>query len=70
MDNQKLEELISSQKEIVGLLAILAKRDTMQSTLMKELSMVGFQPKRIAELLGTTPNTIRVSLSRVKKLKK
>ena len=70
MDNQKLEELISSQKEIVGLLAILAKRDTMQSTLMKELSMVGFQPKRIAELLGTTPNTISVSLNRVKKLKK
>jgi DNA-binding CsgD family transcriptional regulator len=28
---------------------------------------VGFQPKEIAELIGTTANTVNVSLNRLKK---
>jgi predicted transcriptional regulator len=31
---------------------------------------VGFSPKRIAELLHTTPNTVSVSLHKAKKSKK
>jgi len=31
------------------------------------LSKAGFQPKTIAEMLGTTANTIRVQLSKIRK---
>jgi predicted ArsR family transcriptional regulator len=34
------------------------------------LSKAGFQPKTIAEILGTTPNTVRVQLSKLRKKKK
>jgi len=42
----------------------------MQSSLIRELNAVGFKPKRIAELLGTTPNTVSVALHQIKKGKK
>lgn len=63
------KELFIVQKEIVMLLAILVRRGALQSTLIKELGSVGFTPKRIAELLDTTPNTVRVALSLSKKKK-
>ena len=31
------------------------------------LSKSGFQPKEIAELIGTTPNTVRVGLAALRK---
>jgi DNA-binding CsgD family transcriptional regulator len=31
------------------------------------LSKAGFQPKTIAEMLGTTANTVRVQLSKIRK---
>jgi len=34
---------------------------------LKLLSSVGFKPKEIADLLGTTPNSVRVTLSRIRK---
>jgi len=34
---------------------------------VKLLSSVGFKPKEIADLLGTTPNSVRVTLSRIRK---
>jgi predicted ArsR family transcriptional regulator len=34
------------------------------------LSKAGFQPKTIAEILGTTPNTVRVQLSKLRKKKR
>ena len=63
------KELLQTQKEIVMLLAILAKRGTLQSTLIQEMGAVGFSPKRIAELLDTTPNTVNVALSNARKKK-
>lgn len=56
------KELQKPLEEMVMLLAVLVKRGSMQSTLVRELGVVGFKPKRIAELLGTTPNTVRVAL--------
>jgi CRP-like cAMP-binding protein len=56
------EETAASLKEIAMLLAVLVKRGGMQSTVIKELGAVGFSPKRIAELVGTTPNTVSVAL--------
>lgn len=61
------KEVITLLEEIVALLAVQIKRGTSQSILIKELGESGFQPKRIAELLGTTPNTVRVALHNYKK---
>jgi hypothetical protein len=61
------KELLQTQKEIVMLLAVLAKRSVLQSSLIVEMASVGFLPKRIAELLSTTPNTVSVSLLKARK---
>lgn len=63
------KELLQTQKEIVMMLAILAKRGVLQSVLVQEMGSVGFSPKRIAELLGTTSNTVNVALSNARKKK-
>ena len=64
------KELLQTQKEIVMMLTILAKREILQSALIQEMSAVGFAPKRIAELLHTTSNTVNVALNRAKKGKR
>jgi len=64
MDNQ--EQLL---QEIVGLLTILVKRDALQTTTIKEMGSVGFAPKRIAELLQTSPNAVSVTLHKSKREK-
>lgn len=63
-------EILQAQREAVMLLAILAKRGVVQTTLIQEMGGVGFTPKRIAELLNTSGNTVSVTLSRSKKSKK
>jgi hypothetical protein len=40
-----------------------------QAACINELSRVGFGPKRIADLLGTTANTVNVTLQKAKKSK-
>jgi CRP-like cAMP-binding protein len=70
MNDQHLQELISLQRDTVGLLALLVKRGATQPDLIKELNSIGFTPKRIAELLDTTANTVSVSLNKMKRLKK
>lgn len=67
MDNQESIDLL---KEIIALLSIQVKRGVSQSSLVKELSDAGLQPKRIAELMGTTSNTVRVALHSIRKNKK
>ena len=52
-----------SYEEVVRLLAVLAKRGVKQRTLIYELNDLGFKPKRIAALVGTTGNTVNVALS-------
>lgn len=56
--------------EIVRLLAILVRRQVpSQADAILELHRSGFGPSRIAELLGTTPNTVNVAVSRFKRKK-
>ena len=57
-------------KEIAQLLAILVKRGILQSTVIQEMGSVGMSPKRIAELLGTSSNTVNVALHNARKSKK
>jgi DNA-directed RNA polymerase specialized sigma24 family protein len=66
MDRLYTQEL----KEIAQLLAILVKRGTLQSTTIQEMGSVGMSPKRIAELLGTSANTVNVALHHARKGKK
>ena len=55
--------------EISKILALLLKRNSNSAVAMKELYAVGLQPKRIAELIGTTSGTVRVGVHQAKKLK-
>lgn len=66
MDRLYTQEL----KEISMLLAILVRRGTLQSTVIQEMGNVGMSPKRIAELLGTSANTVNVALHNARKNKK
>jgi DNA-binding NarL/FixJ family response regulator len=53
--------------EIVRLLAILVRRQTAsQVEAILELHRAGFSPARIAELLGTSPGTVSVAVSKSK----
>lgn len=54
-------------EEVVRLLAIQLRRQTeSQAEAINELHRSGFGPTRIAELLGTTANTVNVSISKQK----
>ena len=66
MDKLYAQEL----REVAQLLAILVKRGTLQSTVIQEMGSVGMSPKRIAELLGTSSNTVNVALHHARKGKK
>jgi DNA-directed RNA polymerase specialized sigma24 family protein len=51
------------QEEIVRLLAIQVRMQfETQAEAIRELGRAGFGPTRIAELLGTTPGTVNVTL--------
>lgn len=66
MDKNELQAL----REIGMLLAILVRRNTLQSTVIQEMGSAGLSPKRIAELLGTSANTVNVALHHARKGKK
>jgi hypothetical protein len=55
--------------EIAKLLAILVARDRSLQDTIADLASVGFGPKRVAELLGTTPGYAQVAADRAKKRK-
>jgi hypothetical protein len=58
-------------EEVVRLLAIQLRRETeSQAQAIEEMTRAGFGPTRIAELLGTTPNTVNVAISTGKKRKR
>jgi hypothetical protein len=54
---------------MVRLSSIIAVGDKKQIDQIERLSKAGFQPKEIAELLGTTANTVSVALTKIKKSK-
>ncbi len=59
---------LEPQEEIVRLLAIQVRRGSeSQAEAILELSRAGFGPTRIAALLGTTANTVNVTLQKAKK---
>jgi hypothetical protein len=54
----------------VRLLGIIAVRGLPQSQQIAILNRVGFAPKAIAEILGTTANSVRVGLFGIRKAEK
>jgi hypothetical protein len=64
------EEILKTQKEIVMLLALLVRRGVLQAKVIQEMGSVGFSSRRIAELVGTSSNTVSVALHYARKGKK
>lgn len=63
-EDKEIKDLL---REVVALLSVQVKREVSQTVIIKELSEAGLQPKRIAEIVGTTPNTVRVAVYHAKK---
>jgi DNA-binding NarL/FixJ family response regulator len=54
--------------EICRLLAIMIRKDSdTQTATILEMSRAGLKNTRIAELLGTTPNTVNVTVQKARK---
>jgi len=52
---------------LVRLSALSFVADKAQKEQVMMLSSAGFRPKEIADICGTTPNTVRVALSTMRK---
>lgn len=66
LEDQILQEL----KKMNRLLAVTSLRDLSNRDRIDLLSNVGFAPKEIADLIGTTPNTVSVELSKLRRRKR
>lgn len=64
---KELSRLTQLQEETVKLLVLLVKKDEVQQSMILKLSASGFKTTRIAELLGTTSNTVNVTIQKAKK---
>lgn len=67
MNDSKEEEILQELRHITKLLALTVTKGQLQKDQIVALSCIGFQPKEIADLLGTTPHTVSVTLSDIKK---
>jgi len=55
-------ELQSKLDRVLQLLAVITVRDMPQTEQIATLNRAGFAPREIASVLGTTANTVRVTL--------
>ena len=73
MNEKILQDLITSLNSkldtIIKLMVLTKAEDKTQSDLIWMLSNAGMQPTEIANMLGTTPNTVRVMLFAIRKQK-
>jgi len=71
MNDTQFKELKDKLDVIIRLLALnLVKDAKTQKDKIIALSSFGFRPSQIAEILGTTSNTVRVALSKARKEKR
>lgn len=70
LDEGQFKELKRKLDLIVRLLSLSIVRDKEADEQVLILSSFGFQPKAIAELLGKTPNAVRIALHRARKKSK
>ncbi len=69
MDEALQKNMLHELRMIKKLLAHNLVAGINQTNQISKLSLIGFQPKEIAELLGTTSNTVNVALNRLRKPK-
>lgn len=67
MDDNRIDQLEQKLEKLVRLSALQAIDNKPRSEQFRLLSQASFQPREIAELVGTTANTVRVELSRARK---
>ena len=67
MNASKNDLILEELQKITKLFVLSLTKDMNQTEAISIMSKIGFQPKEIAELLGTTANTVRVTLSKKRK---
>ncbi len=69
MTDSQYQELSNKLDVLTRLtaLSLVTDRESPDQSIL--LSRAGFQPKQIAELVGTTANAVRIALSRYRKKK-
>jgi len=70
MNDAQARTLIAKLDQAVRLLAHLLAADKNQRQQCELLHRAGFAPREIAELLGTSANTVRVQLFNARKARK
>ena len=65
-----LKEIIDRLDKAIRLLAMSVTSDKKQNEKIELLSNSGLKPKEIANILGTTGNTVRVALAHIRKKSK
>ena len=66
-DEAAVPGVVSRLDRIIRLLAVSIATDKPQRERIRLLSSAGLAPRDIAEILGTTPNTVRVALTGIRK---
>lgn len=70
MTNEQFTEILNKLDMLTRLVALNLLEEKKQQEQIILLKRVGLEPKEIAEMLDTTPNTVRVTLSKLRKTKK
>jgi len=66
MDKNFEKELLKKMDTVIKLLTISSLKDETQLQKIKILNSAGLPPKNIADLLGTSSNTVSVALHKLK----
>jgi hypothetical protein len=64
LDNEILNEMKKTNK----LLVLLLTKDFSQTDKITIMNKAGFQPKEIADMIGTSNNVVSVTLNKIKKV--
>jgi len=67
MDEKVIQILSAKLDTIIKLMVMGMTQGKSQAEQIRLLSTAGFQPKEIAETIGTSPNVVRVTLSNLRK---
>jgi DNA-directed RNA polymerase specialized sigma24 family protein len=69
MDETFQKNILQELRSIKKLLALNLLTGDSQTKQIGKLDSIGLKPKEIAEILGTTSNTVNVALNRLRKAK-
>ena len=61
------DPVVERLDRIFRLLVLVATQEKSQRERVELLSLVGLRPSEIADILGTTPNTVNVALHMIRK---